>query len=180
MAMSLTRFSQWIWPGSRTRNRRGREPPAASTAVANGLFPDSPSGFREPDAVGRTGSGAARPRKGKSQRPGGRGENRAEREHGMVIVQSDGDGCLSDSDSDGSDWSIGWLEPLAPDLQSDGDSEGSFAVLVPCYRRGRIERPARPDGRFPGPGGVANGGVSGELICNSLFSGYAYYCNCTK
>ena len=164
MAMSLTRFSQWIWPGSRTRSRRGREPPAVSTAVANGLFPDSPSGFREPDAVGHPGSGAARPRKGKSRRRGGRGEARADGEHGMVIVQSDGDGCLSDSDSDGSDWSIGWLEPLAPDLQTDGDSEGSFAVLVPCYRRGRIQRPARTDARFPGAIGVANGGVSGMLL----------------
>ncbi|CAO2175470.1 unnamed protein product [Urochloa humidicola] len=161
MAMSLTRFSQWIWPGSRTRSRKGREPPSASAAVANGLFPDSPSGFREPDAVGgHPGSGTARPRKGKGRRRGGRGEPKADGEHGMVIVQSDGDGCLSDSDSDGSDWSIGWLEPLAPDLQSEGDSEGSFAVLVPCYRRGRIEKPARPDGRFPGPGGVATGGVS--------------------
>ncbi|CAO2206691.1 unnamed protein product [Urochloa humidicola] len=156
MAMSLTRFSQWIWPGSRARSRKDREPPSASAAVANGLFPDSPSGFREPDAAG----GAARPRKGKGRRRGGGGEPRANGEHGMVIVQSDGDGCLSDSDSDGSDWSIGWLEPLAPDLQSEGDSEGSFAVLVPCYRRGRIEKPARPDGRFPGPGGVAIGGVS--------------------
>lgn len=78
----------------------------------------------------------------------------------MVIVQSDGDGCLLDSDSDGSDWSIGWLEPLAPDLQSDADSEGSFAVLVPCYRRGRNDRLARPDARFPGPGGVTVGAVS--------------------
>ncbi|CAD6265489.1 unnamed protein product [Miscanthus lutarioriparius] len=163
MAMSLSRFSQWIWPGSRTRNRRGREPPAVSTAVTKGLFPDSPSGFREPDAVGRPGSGVARPRKGKIRRRGGRAEDRVDGERGMVIVQSDGDGCLSDSDSDGSDWSIGWLEPLAPDLQSDADSEGSFAVLVPCYRHGRADRPARPDGRFPGPGGVAHGGVSGEL-----------------
>ncbi|KAF8701983.1 hypothetical protein HU200_033317 [Digitaria exilis] len=171
MAMSLSRFSQWMWPGSRTRSRKGREPPAGSTAVANGLFPDSPSGFREPDAVGHPGSGVGRPPKGKSRRRGGHGEASADGEHGMVIVQSDGDGCLSDADSDGSDWSIGWLEPLAPDLQSEGDSEGSFAVLVPCYRRGRIERPSRPDGRFPGgAGGVANVGVSGELICYSLFS----------
>ncbi|AQK52287.1 uncharacterized protein LOC100277074 [Zea mays] len=138
--MSLSRFSQWIWPGSRARNRRGRdrEPPAwSSTAVTKGLFPDSPSGFREPDAgVGRTGM---------ISRRGGRAEDRVDSEHGMVIVQSDGDGCLSDSDSDASDWSIGWLEPLAPDLHSDVDSEGSFAVLVPCYRRGRVDRPARPD-----------------------------------
>ncbi|ONM04810.1 hypothetical protein Zm00014a_017158 [Zea mays] len=160
MAMSLSRFSQWIWPGSRTRNPRGREPPAGSTALTEGLFPDSPSGFRDPDP----GSGAAQRRKGKSRRRGGRVEAKVDGEHGMVIVQSDGDGCLSDSDSDGSDWSIGWLEPLAPDLQSDVDSEGSFAVLVRCYRRGRADRPDRPDGKFPAPGGVAHGhgGVSGN------------------
>lgn len=131
--------------------------------MTKGLFPDSPSGFREPDGVGRPGSGVARPRRGKSCRRGGRAEARVDGEHGMVIVQSDGDGCLSDSDSEGSDWSIGWLEPLAPDLQSDADSEGSFAVLVPCYRRGRADRSARPGVRFPGPGGTSNGTVSGEL-----------------
>lgn len=158
--MSLSRFSKWIWPGSRARNRRGRdrEPPAwSSTAVTKGLFPDSPSGFREPDAgVGRTGT---------ISRRGGRAEDRVDGEHGMVIVQSDGDGCLSDSDSDASDWSIGWLEPLAPDLQSDADSEGSFAVLVPCYRRGRADRPARPDGTH---GGVSDNRTSVEQWVSSL------------
>ncbi|KAL2538523.1 hypothetical protein Fot_04945 [Forsythia ovata] len=38
------------------------------------------------------------------------------------------------SESDDSDWSIGWLEPHAPDFQSDDDADDSFAVLVPCYR----------------------------------------------
>ncbi|KAL6661463.1 hypothetical protein ACP70R_000847 [Stipagrostis hirtigluma subsp. patula] len=164
MAMALGRISHWIWPGS--RNRRTRKLPAGSTAVTTGLFPDSPSGFREPDAVGLQSSGGvgagARQRKGKNRRRGGRGEARVDREHDMVIVPSDGDGggCLSDSDSDGSDWSIGWLEPHAAELQSDGDSEGSFAVLVPCYRRSRVERAGRPNGRLPGPGDVAGGSVS--------------------
>ncbi|XP_062196216.1 uncharacterized protein LOC133899253 [Phragmites australis] len=155
MAMSLSRISHWIWPGSRTRSRRGRELPAGSTPVTNALFPDSPSGFREPDAVGfpTSGSGGARSRKGKSRRLG-RGQARIDREHDMVIVPS-----VGDSDSDGSDWSIGWLEPHAPELRSDGDSEGSFAVLVPCYRRGRAERPGWPDSRFPVPSGVADGSV---------------------
>ncbi|KAL6900814.1 hypothetical protein ACP4OV_005490 [Aristida adscensionis] len=150
MAVALSRFSHWIWPASRTR--RTREPPPPSTAMANGLFPDSPSGFREPDAVGlRSSGGGVRPRKGKSRRRGGRGEARVDREHDMVIVPSDGDGD-GDSDSDGSDWSIGWLEPHAPELQSDGDSEGSFAVLVPCYRRGRVQRAGPSDAGLPVPG----------------------------
>nr|GMC67525.1 Amelogenin, X like [Ipomoea batatas] len=38
------------------------------------------------------------------------------------------------SESDDSDWSIGWLEPHAPDFQSDDEADNSFAVLVPCYR----------------------------------------------
>lgn len=87
-----------------------------------------------------------------------------DREHDMVIVLSDGDGGggLSDSDSDCSDWSIGWLEPHAQELQTDGDSESSFAVLVPCYRRGRVEQTGRPVSRVPGPIGVAAGSVSGK------------------
>ncbi|GJN03474.1 hypothetical protein PR202_ga20926 [Eleusine coracana subsp. coracana] len=168
MAMSLSRFSHWIWPGS--RSQRAREPPAGSMAMKNGLLPDSPSGFREPGAIGFSshgGGGGARPRKGKSRRRGGRGEARVDREHDMVIVPSDGGGGLSDSGSDCSDWSIGWLEPHAPELQSDGDSESSFAVLVPCYRRGRIEQTGRPNGRFPGPGGV-----SGKHCASLMFNDY--------
>jgi hypothetical protein len=41
---------------------------------------------------------------------------------------------LSASDSNDSDWSIGWLEPHAPDFLGDVDADDSFAVLVPCYR----------------------------------------------
>ncbi|KAG0487727.1 hypothetical protein HPP92_009822 [Vanilla planifolia] len=68
--------------------------------------------------------------------PGGT-EVRVDREYDAVIVPSDG-GCMSGSESDGSDWSIGWVEPHAPDFHSD--EEGSFAVLVPCYGRGRREK----------------------------------------
>nr|CAD1845158.1 unnamed protein product [Ananas comosus var. bracteatus] len=39
-------------------------------------------------------------------------------------------------DSDGSDWSVGWLEPHAHEFQCETESDSSFAVLVPCYRRG--------------------------------------------
>lgn len=54
----------------------------------------------------------------------------------VVLVASDddcsSDWCLSGSESDDSDWSIGWLEPLASDFRSNGDD--GFAVLVPCYK----------------------------------------------
>ncbi|CAL1395454.1 unnamed protein product [Linum trigynum] len=36
-------------------------------------------------------------------------------------------------ESDDSDYSIGWLEPHGPGFQSGEDTDGSFAVLVPCY-----------------------------------------------
>ncbi|GFP90688.1 hypothetical protein PHJA_001212900 [Phtheirospermum japonicum] len=58
---------------------------------------------------------------------------RVDKEHDVVLVPSDGV-CLSGSESDESDWSIGWLEPHAPGFQSDDDMDDSFAVLVPCYR----------------------------------------------
>lgn len=61
-----------------------------------------------------------------------------DREYDLVLVPSDG-GCLSGSESDDSDWSIGWLEPHASDFLCDDEGETSFAVLVPCYGRGRTE-----------------------------------------
>ncbi|KAL5221926.1 hypothetical protein ABZP36_026639 [Zizania latifolia] len=154
--MGLSRFSHWIWPGSRTR--RAREAPVSNLAMADALFPDSPSGFREPDVMRVPSSGGdARQRKGTNRRRG-REEARVDREHDMVIVPSDGGGYFSDSDD--SDWSIGWLEPLGPDLHSDGHSEGSFAVLVPCFRHGRVEEPGLAAVRFPDRGRLADGNVS--------------------
>ncbi|KAK4411733.1 hypothetical protein Sango_0246300 [Sesamum angolense] len=58
---------------------------------------------------------------------------RIDKEYDVVLVPSDGV-CLSGSESDDSDWSIGWLEPHAPDFQGGDEADDSFAVLVPCYR----------------------------------------------
>lgn len=65
-------------------------------------------------------------------------ERKAVRDYDAVIVPSDG-GCSSESESDDSDWSIGWLEPHGPHFDSDNESDDSFAVLVPCYGRGKIK-----------------------------------------
>ncbi|CBI19272.3 unnamed protein product, partial [Vitis vinifera] len=65
-----------------------------------------------------------------------REERKIDREYDVVLVPSDA-GCVSGSESDDSDWSIGWLEPHGPEFQSDDELDGSFAVLVPCYGRGR-------------------------------------------
>ncbi|KAJ8541298.1 hypothetical protein K7X08_002114 [Anisodus acutangulus] len=62
-----------------------------------------------------------------------REERKIDREYDIVIVPSDG-GCVSGSESDDSDWSVGWLEPHGPGFHSDdGDLDDSFSVLVPCY-----------------------------------------------
>lgn len=45
--------------------------------------------------------------------------------------------CLSGSESEDSDWSIGWLEPHGPDFLCDDETDDSFAVLVPCYSNDR-------------------------------------------
>ncbi|XP_074294488.1 uncharacterized protein LOC141622340 [Silene latifolia] len=72
-----------------------------------------------------------------------REERKIDREHDVVLVPKDGVG-LSESESEDSDWSIGWLEPHGHDFLSDDETDDSFAVLVPCYRndrRGIIEGP---------------------------------------
>lgn len=51
---------------------------------------------------------------------------------GFVVPEDVGD-WTSCSDSDDSDWSIGWFEPLSSRFSSDDESENSFGVLVPCY-----------------------------------------------
>lgn len=66
-----------------------------------------------------------------------REERKIDREYDIVLVPPDG-GCISGSESDDSDWSIGWLEPHGPGFHSDDESlDDSFAVLVPCYGRVR-------------------------------------------
>lgn len=47
-------------------------------------------------------------------------------------MPSDG-GCISGSESDDSDWYIGWFEPHAPYFSCENESKNSFAVLVHCY-----------------------------------------------
>lgn len=74
-------------------------------------------------------------------------EKKMDKDHDAVLVPSDG-GCVSGSESDDSDWSIGWLEPHGPGFQSD-DFDNSFAVLVPCYGRGRGYQEDNSKSKFP-------------------------------
>lgn len=63
---------------------------------------------------------------------GSREERKIDKEYDIVIVPSDG-GCVSGSESDDSDWSIGWMEPHGSGFLSEDESDDSFVVLVPCY-----------------------------------------------
>ncbi|KAG9132019.1 hypothetical protein Leryth_017212 [Lithospermum erythrorhizon] len=80
-----------------------------------------------------------------------REERKIDKEYDVVLVPSDG-GCVSVSESDESDYSVGWLEPHGPDFQIDEDSEDSFAVIVPCYGRCRGDLEDNENGR----NGLAN------------------------
>ena len=129
MAVSLTRFSWWVWGG------KEKEP-----VVPNGSSLNSSSdwglGMREMDSLKFSsvkGAKMASSSRKIKKKWNSREERRIDKEYDVVLVPSDGV-CLSGSESDDSDWSIGWLEPHAPDFQSDDEADDSFAVLVPCYR----------------------------------------------
>ncbi|CAA6663089.1 unnamed protein product [Spirodela intermedia] len=71
----------------------------------------------------------------------------------------------------GSDWSVGWLEPHAPEFLIGADGESCFSVLVRCYGG-----ESSGDGRRPLAAGEPDGGgVEGkdtfERWLSSLQSG---------
>ncbi|XAR62076.1 hypothetical protein NMG60_11016671 [Bertholletia excelsa] len=130
MAVAFPNISWWLWSG------KHQEPKEVSRGSSL-----NPSVDRESDTSGfsmvwggNTGSSQRRvKRKWRS-----REERKIDREHDVVLVPSDG-GCVSGSESDGSDWSIGWLEPHGPGFQRGDDLDDSFAVLVPCYGRDQVD-----------------------------------------
>ncbi|PIA52290.1 hypothetical protein AQUCO_01000276v1 [Aquilegia coerulea] len=166
MAVALTRLSWWLWGG------KEHEPSVGSGSSLNSSTSDLGLGLREQDTVKfasvKRGKMQSTTRKSK-RKWSSREERRIDREYDVVLVPSDG-GCLSGSESDDSDWSIGWMEPHAPDFQSDDETESSFAVLVPCYGRGRKEIVENPNNRLFGVLGDFTNGYSRERsIWNSGF-----------
>ncbi|KAG8383611.1 hypothetical protein BUALT_Bualt04G0031900 [Buddleja alternifolia] len=137
MALSFTRFP-WLWLGGKEKD----QVPNGSLINSLNSLNDWGLGLRgEPENLKfysvkgiddrRVPSSRKAKRKWKSREDRSRG---IDKEYDVVLVPSDGVG-LSGSESDDSDWSIGWLEPHAPDFQSDDEGDDhSFAVLVPCYR----------------------------------------------
>nr|GMD54688.1 Amelogenin, X like [Ipomoea batatas] len=131
MAVSLSRLTWWWWGG------KDKEPAPSGSSVQDWGF-----GFREKgdslkfNPVRGPGPNVTSPtRKVKRKWKSREERRRIDKEYDMVLVPSDG-ACLTGSESDDSDWSIGWLEPHAPGFQSDDEAEDSFGVLVPCYRNG--------------------------------------------
>ncbi|RWW33117.1 hypothetical protein GW17_00002190 [Ensete ventricosum] len=132
MSRSFPRFSFWIW---------GKKNHESSTSSLSSS-PESPPGSKETDylkfpPVNEPGTGA-NSRKNKKKRQS-REERRIDKESDIEVVPSDG-GRLLGSESDDSNWSIGWLEHLSPEFHGNDESENSFAVLVRCYARGRSEQ----------------------------------------
>ena len=141
MAVTLTQLSWWLWGGK-------HQEPKISNGSALNSSPES--GLLELDIVrfplvngGNISSSSRRVKRKWHSRE----ERKIDREHDVVVVSSDG-GCFSGSDSDDSDWSIGWLEPHGPGFQSEEDSDDSFAVLVPCYGRGHARMEDNYKGKF--------------------------------
>lgn len=132
MAVSLTRLSWWLWGGSKEKE----------TVVNGNSSSEWCFSMKERESLKfplMKGTKMAPSNRRVRKKWHSREERRIDREYDVVLVPSDGGGgCLSGSESDDSDWSIGWLEPHGSDFVSDDDdeSDGSFAVLVPCYRPG--------------------------------------------
>jgi hypothetical protein len=130
MAVAFTNISWWIRSGKR------QEPKISNGATLNSS-PDTP--LRELDTLKFPlihGGKMASTNKRVKRKWSSRKERKVDREYDVVLVPSDG-GCVSGSESDDSDWSIGWMEPHGSGFHSDDDSDDSFAVLVRCYGRGR-------------------------------------------
>ncbi|XP_008793851.1 uncharacterized protein LOC103710045 [Phoenix dactylifera] len=151
MALAFARVSYWLWGG---KDLEARNNSSQSSS------PDFLSGFGEPDSLKFRpvdGPKMRSPSRRIKRKWHSREERRIDREYDIVLVPSDG-GCMSGSESDDSDWSIGWLEPHAPDFQSEAES--SFAVLVPCYGRGRCEQPERLKTHVLGVGDLMDDNLS--------------------
>ncbi|XP_009804837.1 uncharacterized protein LOC107769431 [Nicotiana tabacum] len=148
MAVSLTRLSWWWWGG------KEKEPVTNGSSSMNPLqdfgFGLKEQGdslkFKSVRGANNVASSTTRKvkRKWKSREER---IKRVDKKYDVVLVPSDGV-CLSGSESDDSDWSIGWLEPHAPDFQNDDEADDSFAVLVPCYRHDCIREIGEPNNQF--------------------------------
>lgn len=124
MALAFTNLS-WLLPSGKHKEPRISNGSSLNSVSDSGTESDN---LKFPLAKSRAVSSSRNvKRKWRS-----REERKIDKEYDIVLVPPDG-GCISGSESDDLEWSIGWLEPHGPGFQSDNDSDDSFAVLVPCY-----------------------------------------------
>ncbi|XP_076949446.1 uncharacterized protein LOC143622090 [Bidens hawaiensis] len=149
MAVAFSQFSWWLWSGKHQDTKIHNRPSKNSSTPSDiNMLEFDNLKFSSVNVASSTSKRVKR--KWQSRR-----ERKVDKEYDVVLVPSDG-GCLSGSESDDSDWSIGWLEPhgagfCRDDDDDDDDSDDSFAVLVPCYGRGRsdaINAKKSPTGKF--------------------------------
>lgn len=171
MAVAFPRLSWWVWGG------KDRESPIPATSSLSSSSAEY--GYREHDSVKFPQVRESKSRRVKKKwhsREERRVDLKIDREYDLVLVNSDC-GCLSGSESDDSDWSVGWLEPHAPDFLSDDDEydggEASFAVLVPCYGRGRAEMVNSSTNRVLGA--IVSSNFLNELSTGTVLF---YFCFC--
>ncbi|BBG95860.1 hypothetical protein Prudu_004513 [Prunus dulcis] len=127
MAVAFTQLSWWLWSGKQKEPRISNSS-SLSSSPDPGMWESD--GLKFPSVKGASmASSSSRRVKRKWH---SREERKIDREYDLVLVPSEG-GCFSGSESDDSDWSVGWLEPHGPGFRSDDDTDDSFAVLVPCY-----------------------------------------------
>lgn len=126
MAVAFTNLSWWLWSGKHHQESKiSKGASSVNSKTDSGMWESETLRF---PLVKDTGSSSRRVKRKWHSRE----ERRIDREYDVVLVPSDG-GCVSGSESDDSDWSIGWLEPHGPGFPSDDETDNSFAVLVPCY-----------------------------------------------
>ncbi|XP_017969393.1 PREDICTED: uncharacterized protein LOC18611459 [Theobroma cacao] len=131
MAVSFPGFPWWFWGGGSKEKQ-----PVSNGSSLNSLNSSSSDwglGLRESETVKF--QTKITPKKGKGQWQSCEERRVVDKECDIVVVPSDGM-HLSGYESDGPEWSIGWEEPHGPGFQGDGEDDGGFAVLVPCYRPG--------------------------------------------
>ncbi|KAI9107128.1 hypothetical protein K1719_022656 [Acacia pycnantha] len=129
MAVTFTNLSRRFWS-----RKCHREPKISKGASVNSKTDSSmwESETLEFTLVKNTSSssGSMKPKRHNSWE-----ERKTDREYDVVLVPSDGE-CVSGSESEDFDWSIGWLEPHGSGFPSMDETDNNFAVLVPCYGRG--------------------------------------------
>ncbi|KNA08942.1 hypothetical protein SOVF_158120 [Spinacia oleracea] len=130
MSVTLPNLSWWLWSGKKKDAKLQKGSSLNSSPELNVVELDL---LKFPGISGAGGNLASNSRR--VRRKWSQDDGKIDKEHDVVLVPSDG-GYSSDSDSDASDWSIGWSEPHASGFLSEDEIDGGFGVLVRCYGRG--------------------------------------------